>query len=140
MLKVSAIDTSSFVNWFSFFYLNIHEDIIDVKDSYKKKCHFFNIENVAIYIVSSSWKQFIKLYSFFIDVKEIILIQISFDGNNNINPPNVMNENIFESVKRKVMWDIASYINIIYTDVYTFEDCNINRSAVRKLYSLSDKH
>lgn len=36
MLKVSAIDTSSFVNWFSFFYLNIHEDIIDVKDSYKK--------------------------------------------------------------------------------------------------------
>lgn len=81
-----------------------------------------------------------NVFFFGVDVKEIILIQISFDGNNNINPPNVMNEDIFESVKRKVMWDIASYINIIYTDLYNFEDCDINEIAARKLYSLCDKH
>lgn len=88
--------------------------------------------------------KFIKtIYLFFffpVDIKDIILIHISFDGNNSINPPNVMNESIFESVKRNVMWDIASYVNIIYTDMYTFEDCDINKSAVRELYSLSNKH
>lgn len=104
-----------------------------------EKCHFLNIKNVYICCIKFM-TLYIKMYSFFVDIKEIILIQISFDGNNSINPPNVMNENIFESVKRKAMWDISSYINIIYKDMYTFEDCDINRSAVREFYSLSSKH
>lgn len=92
------------------------------------------------YIVCEIYKNHISIFFFPVDIKDIILIHISFDGNNSINPPNVMNESIFESVKRNVMWDIASYVNIIYTDMYTFEDCDINKSAVRELYSLSNKH
>lgn len=79
------------------------------------------------------------MFHFFIDTKDLILIYISFDGNNNINPPNVMNEDMFKGVKSETMWDIASYINIIYTDVYKFEDCKINKRAVRELELLSNK-
>lgn len=78
------------------------------------------------------------MFHFFIDTKDLILIYISFDGNNNINPPNVMNEDMFKGVKSETMWDIASYINIIYTDVYKFEDCKINKRAVRELELLSN--
>lgn len=80
-----------------------------------------------------------KMLHFFTDTKDLILIYISFDGNNNINPPNVMDEDMFESVKSETMWDIASYINIIYTDLYKFEDCDINKRAVRRLELLSNK-
>lgn len=107
-----------------------------LKYSYRKN-HFFNIKLSLYTVVCKIYKNNISKF-FFVDIKDIILIQISFDGNNSINPPNVINESIFESVKRNVEWDIASYVNIIYTD--TFEDCDINRSAVRELYSLSNKH
>lgn len=77
-----------------------------------------------------------KCIFLFVEIKYIILIQISFDGNNNTNPPNVMTDEIFESVQKKVKLNIASYINIVYTDVYKFEDCKINDKAVEKLKSL----
>lgn len=70
------------------------------------------------------------------EIEDIRLIQISFDGNNNTNPPDVMNDEIFNCVKKEVRLNIASYINIIYTDVYKFEDCKINDKAIEKLRSI----
>lgn len=49
----------------------------------------------------------------------------------------MMNDDILKSVKRKVMLNIVSYIDIIYTDVYIFQKCKINDKAVKTLESLS---
>lgn len=68
--------------------------------------------------------------------KEITLIQISFDGNNATNPPNLMNEDIFESIKIKVERDFASFINIIYKDEHSFEAGVINKIAADKLQAV----
>lgn len=77
------------------------------------------------------------IHHFFAVIKDIRLIQISFDGNNNSDPPNLMNDDILKSVERKVMLNIVSYIDIIYTDVYEFQKCKINDKAVKTLESLS---
>lgn len=80
-----------------------------------------------------------KMFYFFIDIKDFIFIYILFDGNNNINLLNVMNEDMFKGVKSEIMWDIVFYINIIYIDVYKFEDCKINKRVVRELELLLNK-
>lgn len=67
----------------------------------------------------------------------ISLVQLSFDGNNSINPPNLMNEDTFDMLKHRLELQLASFINIIYTDVYDFEDCGINKRAAIMLKSLS---
>lgn len=68
--------------------------------------------------------------------KDIRLIQISFDGNNSSNPPNLMNNDIFERLESNLGLKIKSFINIIYTDLFHFKECAINRSAVNELQRL----
>lgn len=76
---------------------------------------------------------------FFLGNEDIILIQISFDGNNIENPPNLMTDDTFERIKIRLKRKFASYINIVYTGKHSFEDCDINRNAAEKMKSLSKK-
>lgn len=71
--------------------------------------------------------------------KDIILVQISFDGNNIENPPNLMTDDTFEGIKIRLNRNFASYINIVYTGKHDFQKCDINRNAEIKLKSLSKK-
>lgn len=72
-----------------------------------------------------------------IEKKDIRLIQISFDGNSRLNPPNLANGETFKTLKSELGWEIASCIDIIYNDVYNFVHCDINRRAAREIELLS---
>lgn len=76
---------------------------------------------------------------FSVENEDIILVQISFDGNNIENPPNLMTDDTFEGIKIRLKQNFASYLNIVYTGKHNFEICNINRNAANKLKSLSRK-
>lgn len=80
---------------------------------------------------------------FFLAVKDIRLIQISFDGNNSRNPPNLIEGDIFErvqyEVKLKTGFCINSCIDVIYKDAYEFIQCEINQTAAITL-ELSSSH
>lgn len=67
---------------------------------------------------------------------DMILVQISFDGNNSENPPNLMTDDTFERIQIRLKRKFASYINIVYTGKHNFEDCDNNRNAANKLKSL----
>ncbi|XP_065943145.1 uncharacterized protein [Magallana gigas] len=69
---------------------------------------------------------------------DVILVQISFDGNFSSNPPNVINDSLFRKLKKtpKVSLKLKAYINIIYADEYDYIDCEINREAQEKLCML----
>lgn len=67
------------------------------------------------------------------DDTTITLIQLSFDGNNRNHPPNLMNEDTFERLKHRFELRFASFINIIFTDLYRFEKCDINEKAARTI-------
>lgn len=75
----------------------------------------------------------------FLGKDDIVLIQISFNGNNIEDPPYLMTDNTFEKIqirlKRKFVW----YINIVYTGKHNFQDCSRNRDAADMLRSLSKK-
>lgn len=71
--------------------------------------------------------------------EDVILVHISFDGNNIENPPNLMTDDTFERINMRLKRNFASYINIVYTGKYNFQDCFINRDAADKLKSLSKK-
>lgn len=70
---------------------------------------------------------------FFLGHEDIRLIQISFDGNNETNPPNLMNDKIFYKIK--VQWNIGSFINIVHTDEKKFVACSTNKITVSTLRS-----
>lgn len=70
---------------------------------------------------------------------DIVLIQISFDGNNIDDPPNLMTDETFERIQKRLKRTFVSYINIVYTGKHQFQDCNINRDAADKLRLLSQK-
>lgn len=70
---------------------------------------------------------------------DIVLIQISFDGNNIDDPPNLMTDKTFKRIEQRLQRKFVSYINIVYTGKHQFKDCNINRDAARKLRLLSKK-
>lgn len=89
-------------------------DVHDV--SYCLDCFFFTLEN-----------------------EDIILVQISFDGNNIESPPNLMTDDTFERIKIRLNRNFASFINVVYTGKHNFEKCDINRKAAYKLMSLSRK-
>lgn len=74
---------------------------------------------------------------FFSAINDIRLIQISFDGNNRYNPPNLITGDIFERLKNELDLEITSCIDIIYTNEYDFVDCDINRRAAKDIESLS---
>lgn len=76
---------------------------------------------------------------FFLGNEDIILIQISFDGNNIENPPNLMTKDTFVGIKNRLKRKFSSYINIVYTGRHHFQDCDINRNAAEKLRSLLKK-
>lgn len=78
-------------------------------------------------------------FFFTLENKDIILVQISFDGNNIENPPNLMTDDTFEGIKIRLNRNFASYINIVYTGKHDFQKCDINRNAEIKLKSLSKK-
>lgn len=69
-------------------------------------------------------------------IKNITLIQISFDGNNAYKPPNLMNEDIFEIINLKIGGNFSSFINITYSDDNNFKHCTVNRGAARELETL----
>lgn len=69
----------------------------------------------------------------FLGREDIILIQISFDGNNSDCPPDLMEGYSFQRLKNEVNLNFVSCINIIYTGNYDFKDCDINNKAKRKL-------
>lgn len=71
--------------------------------------------------------------------EDIILVQISFDGNNIENPPNLMTGDTFERIKIRLKRNLTSYINIVYTGKHDFQNCDINRNAAKMLKSLSKK-
>lgn len=75
---------------------------------------------------------------FFKGETDVILVQISFDGNFSSNPPNVINDSLFRKLKKtpKVSLKLKAYINIIYADEYDYIDCEINREAREKLCML----
>lgn len=75
----------------------------------------------------------------FSDEENIILIQISHDGNNINSPPNLMTEKIFKKIKNQGHFKFASFINIIYTGNNDFKNCIINGKAAEKLQSLSNE-
>lgn len=82
----------------------------------------------------------IIIFIFFsLENNDMILVQISFDGNNIENPPNLMTDDTFERIQIRLKRKFASYINIVYTGKHNFEDCDINRNAANKLKSLSKK-
>lgn len=91
-----------------------------------------NINLYEIWRVLLSWLFFLTLEN-----KDIILVQISFDGNNIENPPNLMTDDTFEGIKIRLNRNFASYINIVYTGKHDFQECDINRNAEIKLKSLS---
>lgn len=74
-----------------------------------------------------------------IEKKDLRLIQISFDGNNRLNPPNLVKGETFETLQSELGMEIASCIDIIYNDVYNFVHCDINRRAAREIELLSDR-
>lgn len=81
-------------------------------------------------------------FFFTLENKDIILVQISFDGNNIDNPPNLMTDDTFEVIKIRLNQNFASCINIVYTGKHDFKDCGINRNAAFKLlesYSNKEK-
>lgn len=78
-------------------------------------------------------------YFFLIGNEDIILIQISFDGNNIENPPNLMTDDTFERIQIRLKQRFTSYINIVYTGKHNFQNCDINRNAAEKMKSLSKK-
>lgn len=78
-------------------------------------------------------------YFFLIGNEYIILIQISFDGNNIENPPNLMTDDTFERIQIRLKQRFTSYINIVYTGKHNFQNCDINRNAAEKMKSLSKK-
>lgn len=74
----------------------------------------------------------------FIEAKhDIWLVQISFDGNNSSNPPNLIEGDIFERVNNEVNGLIHSCIDIIYKDAYEFIHCDVNQNAAATLEQLS---
>lgn len=81
----------------------------------------------------------IILNFFLIGNEDIILIQISFDGNNIENPPNLMTDDTFERIQIRLKQRFTSYINIVYTGKHNFQNCDINRNAAEKMKSLSKK-
>lgn len=50
-----------------------------------------------------------------------------------------MTDDTFERINMRLKRNFASYINIVYTGKYNFQDCFINRDAADKLKSLSKK-
>lgn len=70
---------------------------------------------------------------------DIVLIQISFDGNNIDDPPDLMTDETFERIQKRRKRKFVSYINIVYTGKHQFQECNINRVAADKLRLLSQK-
>lgn len=71
------------------------------------------------------------------ETNDIRLIQISFDGNRRFSPPNLVNGATFERLKSELKWEIASCIDIIYTDEFNFVRCDINKRAARAIRLLS---
>lgn len=76
------------------------------------------------------------VFFFSLEIAEIILVQISFDGNYSENPPNVMNKYIFERLQHAVNWNFASYIDIVYSGAYNFTKCETNEKAKRRFKSI----
>lgn len=64
---------------------------------------------------------------------EICLVQISFDGNCSWNPPSLMDDNTFKSLKNSFKLNFASYTNVIYEDAFQFTFCDINWSAATEI-------
>lgn len=93
-----------------------------------------NINLYEIWRVLLSW-----LFFFTLENKDIILVQISFDGNNIDNPPNLMTDDTFEVIKIRLNQNFASCINIVYTGKHDFKDCGINRNAAFKLLESNKK-
>lgn len=81
----------------------------------------------------------IILIVFFLENEAIILVHISFDGNNIENPPNLMTDETFERIKIRLERNFVSYINIVNTGDHNFQECDINRNAANKLKSSSKK-
>lgn len=79
------------------------------------------------------------VFFFSLENEDIILVQISFDGNNIKNPPNLMTEDTFEGIKKRLNQHFASYINIVYTGHHDFLECDINGNAANYLKELSKK-
>nr|XP_034321646.1 uncharacterized protein LOC117688069 isoform X2 [Crassostrea gigas] len=73
------------------------------------------------------------------DKREFTLVQISFDGNNSINPQNLVKGSTFATLKAEFEFNLVSCIDIIYRDEYDFENCEINEKAARNLISLSKR-
>lgn len=81
------------------------------------------------------------MYHFFFislddQTKNITLVQISFDGNNTYKPPNLMNEDIFETINLTTDCKFFSFINITYSDENNFERYTVNKTAARDLQML----
>lgn len=93
-----------------------------------------NIDLNEIWRVLSSW-----LFFFSLENEAIILVHISFDGNNIENTPNLMTDDTFKRIKTHLKRNIVSYINIVYSGNHEFQKCDINRNAVHNLKSLSKK-
>lgn len=73
----------------------------------------------------------------FTEEAELHLIQISFDGNNIVNPPSLMDGEIFGKINKAQTWNFTSFINIIYRDDFIFLPCDVNSSAAERLRELS---
>lgn len=71
--------------------------------------------------------------------EDVILVHISFDGNNIENPPNLMTVDTLKRINMRLKRNFASYINIVYTGKHDFQECDINRNAANKLRKLSRK-
>lgn len=76
----------------------------------------------------------------FIEAKhDIRLVQISFDGNNTNNPPNLIEGDVFERVNNEVNGLVNSCIDVIYKDAYEFIHCDVNQKAAITLELLSTR-
>lgn len=69
----------------------------------------------------------------------IVLIQISFNGNNIDDPPYLMTDNTVKRINDRLIRKFVWYINIVYSGKHNFQDCSRNRDAADMLRSLSKK-
>lgn len=76
---------------------------------------------------------------FFLGNEDIKLIQISFDGNNIENPPNLMTDDIVQRINICVERKFPSYINIVYRGEHDFPSCDTNSRATEELRTLLKK-
>lgn len=86
-------------------------------------------------VISKSIDDIYRLFNIE-EYSEVILVQISFDGNFSSNPPNMMDDVLFEKLEIAVARKFNSYINIVYADGYDYTNSPFNMESAERLNNM----